>query len=76
MLRTAYPISSYTPRRFWAEHREASLNWLALGILLAAWNATNNEPTEHYRTSDADPAPRSSPQISVRTRWARASTVG
>jgi hypothetical protein len=24
-------------------HREASLNWLALGILLAAWNASDNE---------------------------------
>ena len=31
------------PRRFWSEHREASLNWLALGLLLAAWNASDND---------------------------------
>jgi hypothetical protein len=33
-----------TPREFWSRHREASLNWLALGLLLAAWNASDNEP--------------------------------
>ena len=27
---------------WWSQHREASLNWLALGVLLAAWNATDN----------------------------------
>jgi hypothetical protein len=27
---------------WWAQHREASLNWLALGLLLAAWNAADN----------------------------------
>jgi hypothetical protein len=32
-----------TPREFWSKHREASLNWLALGLLLAAWNASDNE---------------------------------
>jgi hypothetical protein len=29
---------------FWALHREASLNWLALGMLLAAWNTSDSEP--------------------------------
>ena len=29
------------PRTFWGERREASLNWLALGVLLAAWNAAD-----------------------------------
>jgi hypothetical protein len=34
--------------KFWApksssEWREASLNWLALGLLLAAWNAADND---------------------------------
>jgi hypothetical protein len=29
------------PQGFWANHREASLNWLALGLLLAAWNAAD-----------------------------------
>ncbi len=28
---------------FWAAHREAALNWLALGLLLAAWNASSND---------------------------------
>jgi hypothetical protein len=31
------------PQGFWANHREASLNWLALGLLLAAWNAAGGE---------------------------------
>jgi hypothetical protein len=32
-----------TMRTLWTEHREASLNWLALGLLLAAWNATSDD---------------------------------
>jgi hypothetical protein len=28
---------------FWASRREATLNWLALGLLLAAWNAADND---------------------------------
>ena len=31
------------PRTFWSSRREASLNWLALGLLLAAWNASDND---------------------------------
>jgi hypothetical protein len=31
-----------SPRGFWPQQREASLNWLALGLLLAAWNAADN----------------------------------
>jgi hypothetical protein len=38
---------------WWLQHREASLNWLALGLLLAAWNASDN---------DASPATRPRPQ--------------
>ncbi len=37
------PLYSGTPRRLWSEYREASLNWLALGLLLAAWNAADND---------------------------------
>jgi hypothetical protein len=29
---------------WWSQHREASLNWLALGLLLAAWNASDSDP--------------------------------
>jgi hypothetical protein len=28
---------------FWASRREATLNWLALGLLLAAWNAADKD---------------------------------
>ncbi len=35
--------SCFTPRQFWSQHREATLNWLALGLLLAAWNASDND---------------------------------
>lgn len=34
----------HTPRQFWSRHREATLNWIALGVLLAAWNAIDGEP--------------------------------
>jgi hypothetical protein len=27
---------------WWTQRREATLNWLALGLLLAAWNATDD----------------------------------
>jgi hypothetical protein len=29
---------------YWNLNRETTLNWLALGMLLAAWNASDNEP--------------------------------
>ena len=32
-----------TPRQFWSRHREATLNWIALGLLLAAWNAGDRD---------------------------------
>ena len=35
--------------QFWAQHREASLNWLALGLLLAAWNASDNDTPAQLR---------------------------
>jgi hypothetical protein len=31
---------------FWCRHGEASCNWLALGLLLAAWNATDGDGAE------------------------------
>ena len=34
---------------WWAQHREASLNWLALGLLLAAWNAADNDTAAQVR---------------------------
>jgi hypothetical protein len=34
---------------WWSQHREASLNWLALGLLLAAWNASDNDAATQAR---------------------------
>jgi hypothetical protein len=34
---------------FWSARREASLNWLALGLLLAAWNASDNDAAGNTR---------------------------
>jgi|HubBroStandDraft_4_1064222.scaffolds.fasta_scaffold416464_2 hypothetical protein len=48
---------------WWAQHREASLNWLALGVLLAAWNASNNDAAQAWRRP---PALRGYSTVSVR----------
>jgi hypothetical protein len=37
---------------FWSSRREASLNWLALGLLLAAWNASDNDAGMNARTPE------------------------
>jgi hypothetical protein len=40
------PITTLGSRHcngFWSARREAALNWLALGLLLAAWNASDND---------------------------------
>ena len=42
------------PASFWSSRREASLNWLALGLLLAAWNASSD--------NDAVPSTRPRPE--------------
>jgi hypothetical protein len=50
------------PANFWSQHREASLNWLALGLLLAAWNAADDGDSLHPR-----PAPlRAYAHVTVR----------
>lgn len=41
----------HTPRTLWTQ-REASLNWLALGVLLAAWNAAGDDPAIAVRRPD------------------------
>jgi hypothetical protein len=35
---------------FWTLRREATLNWLALGLLLAAWNAADNNASDNDAT--------------------------
>ncbi len=52
------------PRAFWNQHREASLNWLALGLLLAAWNAADHDES---KTEESRPdALRGYTYVSVR----------
>jgi hypothetical protein len=34
---------------WWPRHREATLNWLALGLLLAAWNASDDGAANRAR---------------------------
>jgi hypothetical protein len=34
---------------WWSQHCESSLNWLALGLLLAAWNASDNDTAAQAR---------------------------
>ena len=36
-----------SPGAFWTLRREATLNWLALGLLLAAWNASDNDASSN-----------------------------
>jgi hypothetical protein len=43
-LRPRHPV-----RSFWSARREASLNWLALGLLLAAWNASDSDGAAEAR---------------------------
>ena len=49
--------TSSSPRHpsgsFWFARREASLNWLALGLLLAAWNASDNDAADARRRPQA-----------------------
>ncbi len=50
-------ITTLSPSRpaasFWSTRREASLNWLALGLLLAAWNASDNDAATTDATTTA-----------------------
>ena len=47
-----------TPRGFWPPQRDASLNWLALGLLLAAWNGADNSAGGGAGNSAAETRPR------------------
>jgi hypothetical protein len=42
MTRNQRQWRSGSKETWWTQHREASMNWLALGLLLAAWNAADN----------------------------------
>jgi hypothetical protein len=59
-------IASGPVETWWSQHREASLNWLALGLLLAAWNAADNGATTEARQRPA--ALRGYAYVSVRAQ--------
>jgi hypothetical protein len=46
---TMFPM----PGTFWIQYREASLNWLAFGLLLAAWNAAGDDASGARRRPEA-----------------------
>ena len=50
------------PDQLWSQHREAALNWLAFGLLLAAWNAADDAQPATRRPE----ALRGYSQVSVR----------
>jgi len=48
-MSTTTPTLRHPTASFWSARREASLNWLALGLLLAAWNASDNDAAAKAR---------------------------
>ena len=50
------------PDQLWSQHREAALNWLTFGLLLAAWNAADDGEPATRRPQ----ALRGYSQVSVR----------
>jgi hypothetical protein len=49
-MRKPETFTAFNPfPQFWLEHREASRNWLALGVMLAAWNLTNDDALSQAR---------------------------
>jgi hypothetical protein len=60
-LSRRYPAGS-----FWCARREASLNWLALGLLLAAWNASDNDAPANGKLPHRPDALRGYSYVSVR----------
>jgi hypothetical protein len=47
-MRSANP-SFGMPPALWSQRREATLNWLALGLLLTAWNAVDDQGSPQRR---------------------------
>ena len=65
MISTPEPAHGRHSIPLWTLSREATLNWLALGLLLAAWNASYNDAPEIEPKSRPDSL-RGYPYISVR----------
>jgi hypothetical protein len=65
MISTPVPAHARRTIPLWTLSREATLNWLALGLLLAAWNTSYNDVPESELKSRPDSL-RGYPYISVR----------
>jgi len=61
---------SCSKRTWWSQHREASLNWIALGLLLAAWNASDDDT--HVQAKSRPESLRGYSYVSVRAQRATA----
>jgi hypothetical protein len=55
--------------------REASLNWLALGLLLAAWNASDNDTATQVRRRPESLRGYSSVSVRAATRHSMATEL-
>jgi hypothetical protein len=63
MPRAHLPKKFETARPYWTTHRETSLNWIALGLLLAAWNASDDDASDSRQRPESL---RGYSQVSVR----------
>jgi hypothetical protein len=64
-MTTATPLARQSIP-IWTLRREAGLNWLALGLLLAAWNGAYNEVPDRGGAKPRPDALRGYPSVSVR----------
>jgi len=55
------------PSALWTQRREASLNWLALGLLLAAWNAVDDPSSTGAQPRARPESLRAYPYVTVRS---------
>ena len=55
------------PSTLWTQRREASLNWLALGLLLAAWNAVDDPGSRGAQPRPRPESLRAYPYVTVRS---------
>jgi hypothetical protein len=51
---------------WWSQHRETSLNWLAFGVLLAAWNTADDGTAASGSATRRPQALRGYSSVSVR----------
>ena len=51
---------------WWSQHRDTSLNWLAFGVLLAAWNAADDGTAASGSAPRRPQELRGYPTVSVR----------